>query len=508
MGPEDCAPGFEHDGMVSCEPILPPEACPPGQLAVIGESACREVAPCGDGTWGDIPVEASTQHVDGTYPGNDSDGTSARPWRTIGQGYAAAAPQAIIAVAAGSYVEDLTIQDKPVRLWGRCPSLVEIVGTGQGVGAVAITTGAQGTEVRGLAITGAGAGVVSTGSEDVALEALWIHDTVSVGVGVESSYGPTSLRLVASLVEGTHHMGVLVSGAQITIEGCVVRDTLPIAPDSYNQRYGWGIAVNAHPMLGDPAEALVRGCLIERNHQLGMVVDGAGATTVEGCVFRDNQVNHEGQFGEGITAQFNEASGQPATLTVRGCLLERNCQSGLAIHGSSGVVETTVIRLTQPNGQGLFGGGITLQGDPNTGLRGTLTLQSSVIEHNHRTALFVAGADATVDRSVLSSTSATPAGLYGDGVVVRYDERWNAGSTLVASASRVDHNVRAGLAVFGAEATLGRSAVGCNALDLTTDVLEGLPAVVQDVGDNLCGCAETSGSCHALSPGLQAPGPL
>ncbi|MBW2457778.1 MAG: right-handed parallel beta-helix repeat-containing protein, partial [Deltaproteobacteria bacterium] len=439
MGPEDCAPGFEHDGMVSCEPILPPEACPPGQLAVIGESSCREVSPCGDGTWGDIPVEASTQHVDGTYPGNDSDGTSARPWATIGQAYAAAAPQAIIAVAAGSYVEDLTIQNKPVRLWGRCPSLVEMVGTGQGVGAVTITTGAQGTEVRGLAITGAGAGVVSTGSTDVALEALWVHHTASVGVGTESSLGPTSLRLVGSLVEGNHQMGVLSSGAQITIEGCVVRDTLPIAPDSYNQRYGWGIAINAHPTMGDPAEALVRGCLIERNHAQGMVVDGAGATTVEGCVVRDNRVDHEGIFGEGITAQLNEASGQPATLTVRGCLLERNCQSGLSIHGSSGVVETSLIRHTQPDGHGAFGSGITLQGHPDAGLRGTLTLQSSVIEHNHRTGLFVAGADATVARSVLGSTSTTPAGLYGDGVVVRYDDRWNADSTLVASESRLDH---------------------------------------------------------------------
>ncbi len=131
-----------------------------------------------------------------------------------------------------------------------------------------------------------------------------------------------------------------------------------------------------------------------------------------------------------------------------------------------------------------------------------------MIQHNHRTGLFIAGADAVVDRTLMGSTSTTPDGLYGDGVVVRYDDRWSAGSTLVANELRIDHNARAGLAVFGAEATLGRSAVGCNALDLTTDEFESLPATLQDVGHNLCGRPMTSGSCHAVSPGLQPPDPL
>src|SRR5690242_5980874 len=59
-----CARGFEHDGIDTCQPILPASTCPAGRMAIPGEPACREVAPCGPGTYGDIPVDDATQFVD------------------------------------------------------------------------------------------------------------------------------------------------------------------------------------------------------------------------------------------------------------------------------------------------------------------------------------------------------------------------------------------------------------------------------------------------------------
>src|SRR5262245_54483601 len=53
--PDACGEGFMPDGKDGCEAILPPEPCPKGMMAVPGETACREVAPCGEGTWGNIP---------------------------------------------------------------------------------------------------------------------------------------------------------------------------------------------------------------------------------------------------------------------------------------------------------------------------------------------------------------------------------------------------------------------------------------------------------------------
>ncbi|HZO15966.1 MAG TPA: hypothetical protein VFB62_21985, partial [Polyangiaceae bacterium] len=97
---DGCGEGFVHDGDRGCEPILPPEPCEPGWLAVPGETRCREVTPCAQGTWGDIPVETDTEYVDASYAGMDSDGSALKPWTTIQAGIDAASPGAIVAIAA------------------------------------------------------------------------------------------------------------------------------------------------------------------------------------------------------------------------------------------------------------------------------------------------------------------------------------------------------------------------------------------------------------------------
>ena len=58
--PEDCGAGFEGRDR-ACFPILPPEVCTPGQMALAGEMTCRGVAPSGDGRRGDGTGEARPQ---------------------------------------------------------------------------------------------------------------------------------------------------------------------------------------------------------------------------------------------------------------------------------------------------------------------------------------------------------------------------------------------------------------------------------------------------------------
>ncbi|HZO17279.1 MAG TPA: hypothetical protein VFB62_28575, partial [Polyangiaceae bacterium] len=179
--PDDCASGFVP-GDRSCEPILPVAPCPLGLMAVPGEESCRPVAPCAAGTWGDIPIEPSTEHVDGSYANLDSDGSALKPWTTIQAAVDAALPGAIIAIAAGGYVEDVRVSGKPVRLWGVCPFLVELAGTGAEQAALLVFAGASGTEVRDLAIVGDLDGVGVSGSRDVLLERVWVHHSVGRGV--------------------------------------------------------------------------------------------------------------------------------------------------------------------------------------------------------------------------------------------------------------------------------------------------------------------------------------
>ncbi|RLB45883.1 MAG: hypothetical protein DRI90_27940, partial [Deltaproteobacteria bacterium] len=197
-----CATGFEHDSDRGCEPILPSSPCPPGQIAVPGDEACRPIAPCGAAPWGDIPVDGTTQHVDQQYGGGNSDGSASFPWTTIQQAIDAAAQGAVVAVAAGDYLEDVVITGKAVTLWGRCPELVEIEDTGNGYPSVLIMDGVDATTVRGVALTGPTFGLVQVASQGVVLEEAWVHHNASAGVQIQSTAGDAAITVRGTLIEG------------------------------------------------------------------------------------------------------------------------------------------------------------------------------------------------------------------------------------------------------------------------------------------------------------------
>ena len=90
-------------------------------MAIPGETLCRPVAACGTSPWGDIPDEPNAQYVDGSFTGSFHDGSKSAPWTTITQGIEAAAQGGLVAVASGTYVEDLDLKHKSLRLVGRCP---------------------------------------------------------------------------------------------------------------------------------------------------------------------------------------------------------------------------------------------------------------------------------------------------------------------------------------------------------------------------------------------------
>ena len=79
------------------------------------------------------------------------------PYPTIQQAVDAASAGTIVAIAAGTYVEDVAIDGTPVALWGRCPELVEIVGSAndRAVG----SWSAPGAEVHQVAVTGPQLGI-------------------------------------------------------------------------------------------------------------------------------------------------------------------------------------------------------------------------------------------------------------------------------------------------------------------------------------------------------------
>ncbi|WP_437985175.1 right-handed parallel beta-helix repeat-containing protein [Sorangium sp. So ce117] len=454
--PEACGEGFAGDGNGGCAAILPQEECPEGQMAIPGETSCREVAPCGDGPWGDIAVEATTQFVDQAYAGGDSDGTRTKPWTTIQRGIDEAVDGAIVAVTDGSYAEDVEIAGKAVRLWGRCPALVEIRGTNPSAAAILVDgDAATGTEIRGLAVTGEGAGLGVSGARDVTIEQVWVHGTGSWGINAQkATRGRTSMVLRGSLIEQNRVAGVFVENSDATIESTVVRATQPSA----DGESGWGIGVQDDPDTGERASVSVRACVVEQNHDAGVFVGGSDAT-IEATVVRATQPSADGTGGRGIVVQDDPDPGERASVTVRASLVEQNHDAGVAVIGSEATIESTVVRGTPLNADGTGAWGIVIHDDPDTGERGSVTVRASLVEQNHDAGVAVIGSDATIEATVVRATQPSADGTLGRGIVVQEDPDTGERGSVTVRASLVEQNHEAGVAVIGSDATIEASVV-------------------------------------------------
>jgi hypothetical protein len=505
---ELCAAGFVHDGDVGCEPILPAAPCPPGQLAVPGDDACHPVMECAAGKWGDIPVDAGTVYVDASYLAPDSDGSVARPWPTIGDAVAAAPSGALVAVAAGSYAEDVIIWGKQLRIWGVCPDLVSVVGTGLALGAIYVRTGAASTEVHGVAITGAGNGIVLGGSENILVDRVWIHDTAVRGLHLQGTEGATSVTARDSLIERTQTYGVFVGGASATLERVVVRSTSPAADqtlgrgiyvqedtdglvpttavlhqvvldDNTNQglfvrgsevtvdglvvrgtlprpsdlRFGHGIGIQASDE-GVRSHVTVHGAAVLGNHEAGIFVSASDAS-LEAVVIRGTQPMPGGGFGEGIHVTDAEAGGR-ANVSVSSAIVEQNQSGGVSAFGSDITIEATVVRGTAPDPLDLaFGRGISIAANPLTGQPGKTTIRGAVVRDSHDAGLHIAGTDATLEGLVVAGTLPQASdNRFGNGIVVTHEPATTLRSTLTIRGTLVEQNHEIGIAVLASDATL------------------------------------------------------
>jgi len=94
-----------------CEPSLPIDNCTATTLEVIGKTTCQPVGICWTGTWGGIKIPGKAiVYVNKSYALGDSDGTITKPYTSIRMALSLKGPATAIVVAAGEYIEDLTIK--------------------------------------------------------------------------------------------------------------------------------------------------------------------------------------------------------------------------------------------------------------------------------------------------------------------------------------------------------------------------------------------------------------
>lgn len=516
---DGCGDGFAPDGGGGCAPILPkgpcgdealpvlgdarcasvgphatslpsaPPSCKPGASAVPGDAECHEVSPCGSGRFGDDPRDAGTIHVDASAAAG-GDGSESRPFATIRAAIDAAPPGSTIAVAEGSYVEALTI-DKPLRLVGRCPRLVEIRSPSPSTEAV-ITIGATASvaTVASVAITGGLRGVSSLGS-DVRLERAWIHDTAgpsvlssrgalairdslfenAAEVGVEvlggsavierlsvrdvradtrgqfgraistETRGDVTLRRI--VIEGALEIGVFATASKLAIEDSWVRDTRGRKADG---RLGHGIQIERGASL-----ALTRS-VVERSHDVGVSVFGAAATLEDVLVTDVAPRVSDGAGGRGVSVEPHAGSASASSLTMRRARVARARSGGVVVLGATATIEdSAILDIQAQSSDGRFGRCLAAQTHAGTGWGSELTVARSAFGRCREAGLVVEGSRASIRRTWVHDIEPELAsGRFGRGVDVRIDPRSSVPTDVVLGSSIVERAREYGIGASGA----------------------------------------------------------
>jgi hypothetical protein len=432
VAPDGCGEGFDHDGIGACDPIIV-DTCPAGMIAVPGDTSCRDVAPCGSGTWGDVPIDATTQYVDLSFVGA-SDGTVNAPWTTIQQAVNVAVGS--VAIAAGDYAEDVVVSG-PVQLWGVCPSLVST----QSVSVVAGVV-----ELHTLALSGAADGVNVQGAS-VSLDRLWIHDTAGFGLRALLS---STVMVSGTLIEAVYERGIYTEGGSVEVDGCAIRD-LVAAPKTPNFGGGRAINIRDDTTSGARGNGVVRNTYITGVTESGIMVHASDAT-IETTVVRDVAPSLEGRFGRGVNVQMDVSTGERGDALIRQSVFERMFDGGIVITGGNAVIEATTVRDVASNFDvGDRGYGIVAQPTPSPNTPASAEIRSSWVERASEVGIFIAGASATIEATAVVDTRPTEAMGIGRGISVQYDD--GVGAALTLRSSRITGATEVGLYVGGSSST-------------------------------------------------------
>jgi hypothetical protein len=450
---DGCGVGFAHDGVDACEAILPATACGSGEFALPGETMCHGVGSCGAGQWGDIPVEASTVYVDASF-GAMGDGSATAPFASVQAGVDAASDGAIVAIAAGSYVENVWV-DHPVRLWGVCASDVQIVAT-SGV-AVSLAGNADGSALVGLGLSSGGDALQIVDASSVLLDALWIHDAGGIGIALLGSSAAAGLRLEGSLIENVSGYGISAYDGDVELIDSAIRD---VAPDG---AANWGVGLIAFtPVQQDKRSVSLERVHIERTRSFGVVVQRAVDTVIADTLIRDVLPSASlGGDGMGIWQRWSASDGARPSLALTASVIERTHATAIGIYGGDATIERTTVRdVAQDDLPGGWGAGIRffdLGEGTNTPPAGSV--RQSTVDRAHRVGVELWAAVAELSSVVVREPQPKLDGAHGFGVIAYVHDLTLEPSDLIMRGSVVDRAHQGGIIVAGSTGLIEDCAV-------------------------------------------------
>ena len=477
---DGCGEGFEHDGLGGCNVVLPAQACASSMMALPGEAGCRPVAACDPSSpWAGIPVDADTEYVDGSFSG-DSDGTEQAPWQTVQQAIDAASNGAVVAIAPGSYAEDLLVANKGVRLWGRCPDDVQVTGAGE-PSTIFMREGADGSEIHRIGITGNGVGLLLSGATSITVSETRIYDTGHRGINAEATLGPTSLTVSDSLVERAAHAGIYGSGIEVAITRTVVRDGVPLPGELFSGR---GINIQDSAAANVGSTATLSDLVLTNNVGSGMYVRGSEAS-IERVYISGTQLDPIDGWAFALRLEESPETLLRTSATVSQTVVENNRFIGLHVQGSDVIAEAISIRETQVDDAGLFGRGVNMAYNLSDFSPGVLTLRSSLVTGSHQSGVYVGASEAHFEDVIIRDTRTDGSGRYGSALNYQGDVPTARPSTGSLTRVLIDGSNEAGVTVFGANVSIADASIlATSAVDVgfgdgvAVTSADGLPATL------------------------------
>ncbi|MFH2005401.1 MAG: right-handed parallel beta-helix repeat-containing protein [bacterium] len=372
-----------------------------------GADACAGVneTSLGTGTWytDSLGSVSCTEVLYVRAGATGGTGTEAAPFGDLPEAAAVAGPGACIALAAGTYTG--AALPPSVSLLGRGSAQTTV--TGSGAPAVSVAGGSQ-VLIRGLHLTGDGAGLVIIQAQDLTVESVLVDDTRGKGIAVEDATGIALLQVrIAAVLPVTQAaddvgVGLLVKrSADIQVRQSLIEDCQGSGLIHYGKAFSveqsvvrnnteYGIAAACADASCVPAPAItISDSLVEGNQGVGIWLNQVTAdihgTTVRGTV-RD-------RFGLSRSLEGVELP----NIQLMNSTVEGGEDLGVFLHASNGVLDNNVI-----SGHG--GRGTWIQNEPGAA-DVIVNITATQVLNNYQVGIGVLGScDVTVSGGEISGT--------------------------------------------------------------------------------------------------------
>lgn len=296
----------------------------------------------------------------------------------------------------------------------------------------------------------------------VDLRNLFYATTSWKGAGILASVSQQSegsLKATDCLVADVDNVGVHFQGLTANLKRVVIRD---INARQLDRKYGEGIIGDGQQkpaLINTPDKLYLIDSVVARTGYAGVRLSGVSLlmrkTLVQQPYFSGSY------FGVGLQVTTGQWGASRIGIEITDSVVDRAWYAGMLLSGVFGTIERSVVRDTGSDVRSQVTGVGMLLLDNHSTAAG-VTIRDSLVSGNLHFGVGLFGARATLERTVVTGTSAMEGDLFGGAGVVaaaRTSDNVSSPSALTITDSVVAANSTFGVGLFGASGIVERSVI-------------------------------------------------